>query len=1211
VLAIVTARGGLVHRRLVAQFAAIAVGVVLVAPMVPAASLANSSQRPAAPLTPSTDGPSARVAASLPKAPGPGTAVHAVQARHNVIDPAAYDARLGRAVRVVGQSSPIPKPSATTAPANPTPAPPAPDGASPDSTPSPTAVSPLITGSKIYGTVKNQAGSVLPGIVVTLTPQFSGSPYTATTNSAGAFVASVRGGGEWYVVKYHDPKGTYFDGYYGGGGLTTGIGPTPVISMYSTPRTANATMRLAFHITGHVQDQANAPIADIEVAVYTTGQTFVDFATTDSNGDYAITVSAGSYYIYEGDGLHDVARGCWSPSGPSGVWSTCTVYKITTADIVVDMTVPPPPTVTGHLYAAATGLGEAASLAFLETLDSGAGSASGNADATGAYTVKLQPGRYYMAAGGNVTGYLSRHGWSPDKSEAIQITVTAAGVTGVDLTVPDWGSITGSIEGSPCSTNGIYVDVYDNSGYVTSTQVDYSGHYSVAVPEGTFWLDFFDPTGSCASGWYENGSLVARGSLASPIAVTAAVPGTASVVLPTPRWISGKLSSSNGAALGDPQTVQVWVGSDYYLQTDTLSNGTFSLPVLPGTYKLFVAARGFANGWIYGKTLIYASASATAINVTSANKSVAVTLPTTSVFIHGKVTSAGKAVSGIEVVAYAGNDEAGWTTTDTTGQYWIDLRSGSYSLAEMGSATLLSGVYASGSFSPYWSDRTKVTATSTGATANFAVGAAHRVHGVVRGTAPAGVHDVLAELFDARGLYDYVRTGYGGEFDELLPAHDFRLGFYDATNTWGTAWYSAGGPVRNSQDATTLAMTSDLLDLAITLPPVTVPDPPTGVSGAPFDGGGVVTWSAPANDGWRPITGYTATASPGGANCSSGASDNRCVITGLLDGTPYTFTVTATNMKGTSDASTPSAAMEPNNLPAPPDPVMASGYHLGALLSWTASPGATGYQATSSPGGLTCSTLGETSCVLPGLADGTEYTFTVVASNGNGSGPVSGPSNAVTPALPNAAMTALPATSPITSLMLNWSSPGNQNPATYDVRYRRAPWNGALSGYTSLLSGSAALGATLAVGAGTTYCYSARAHDLGSTTSAWSAETCTAVPLDDRSLSRSSGWSLLANASDYRGTVLRTTTLGAKLTRTGVVAKTLTLVATTCPSCGTVRVYWGTTLLKTISLVSSTTVHRKVFTIAQFSAAKTGTVVIKVSTSGKAVLIDGLGIRRV
>ena len=38
------------------------------------------------------------------------------------------------------------------------------------------------------------------------------------------------------------------------------------------------------------------------------------------------------------------------------------------------------------------------------------------------------------------------------------------------------------------------------------------------------------------------------------------------------------------------------------------------------------------------------------------------------------------------------------------------------------------------------------------------------------------------------------------------------------------------------------------------------------------------------------------------------------------------------------------------------------------------------------------------------------------------------------------------------------------------------------------------------------------------------------------------------------------------------MAKRIALVATTCPTCGSVKVYWGSTLIKTISLYSRTTV---------------------------------------
>jgi len=67
-----------------------------------------------------------------------------------------------------------------------------------------------------------------------------------------------------------------------------------------------------------------------------------------------------------------------------------------------------------------------------------------------------------------------------------------------------------------------------------------------------------------------------------------------------------------------------------------------------------------------------------------------------------------------------------------------------------------------------------------------------------------------------------------------------------------------------------------------------------------------VSWQAPA-DGASPITGYTAVASPGGASCTADAPATSCRITGLKDGSAYTFTVTATNAFGTSPASEPTA----------------------------------------------------------------------------------------------------------------------------------------------------------------------------------------------------------------------------------------------------------------------------------------------------------------
>ena len=70
-----------------------------------------------------------------------------------------------------------------------------------------------------------------------------------------------------------------------------------------------------------------------------------------------------------------------------------------------------------------------------------------------------------------------------------------------------------------------------------------------------------------------------------------------------------------------------------------------------------------------------------------------------------------------------------------------------------------------------------------------------------------------------------------------------------------------------------------------------------------------VSFIAPVNDGGTPISGYTVTSSPGGLTATGPASP--VIVKGLTTGTPYTFTVTATNSTGTSVASAASNQVTP------------------------------------------------------------------------------------------------------------------------------------------------------------------------------------------------------------------------------------------------------------------------------------------------------------
>ena len=145
----------------------------------------------------------------------------------------------------------------------------------------------------------------------------------------------------------------------------------------------------------------------------------------------------------------------------------------------------------------------------------------------------------------------------------------------------------------------------------------------------------------------------------------------------------------------------------------------------------------------------------------------------------------------------------------------------------------------------------------------------------------------------------YSNTGLGGltTYNYLLIPYT-----YDGTNSATYNYLTTSAP---TAAVTTLSALPDA--------PTIGTASATGVSGQ-----AQVSFTAPSNGGGSAITTYTATSSPEGITGTvSQAGSGSITVSGLTDGTAYTFTVTATNTAGTGVSSGASNSITPNATSTP------------------------------------------------------------------------------------------------------------------------------------------------------------------------------------------------------------------------------------------------------------------------------------------------------
>lgn len=190
-------------------------------------------------------------------------------------------------------------------------------------------------------------------------------------------------------------------------------------------------------------------------------------------------------------------------------------------------------------------------------------------------------------------------------------------------------------------------------------------------------------------------------------------------------------------------------------------------------------------------------------------------------------------------------------------------------------------------------------AAVTAATYVHAVGPAPRPPGNVRVTSSDRAVHVTWSASPSDGIREYVAVASPG--GKSCSTEQLSCTIEGLRN--GRA-YTVSVTARSSTGSS-VSVTADR-----TVTPHGTPGAPRAVRTVAKSSALQVGWRAPLDDGGRPVTGYVATAWPGGKTCQTNAA-RHCTITNLRPGTAYSVTVRAENRAGLGLISPGSQPTEP------------------------------------------------------------------------------------------------------------------------------------------------------------------------------------------------------------------------------------------------------------------------------------------------------------
>jgi hypothetical protein len=859
---------------------------------------------------------------------------------------------------------------------------------------------------RVQGAVADTAGNPLAGVAVTLVPR--GMPSTWSYASA-----TTTGDGRYTLYVPTSLAGTW-DVWADRAGVFEAL--VANVTLAGTDLSdVDFRLRALPVIEGSLIDTSGRPIAGIGITVATRVGTrdWRDYATTDAAGHYRMVLP-----IDRAGGRATLAIADPTAAHPNGWLGASGFSKDTplTFAIAADSTrtdelvVPTYRTLSGRLLGPDGAPVVYAAVSAYTGATAPYATQQARTSQDGSWSIKLLPGAWYIAIA-SPSGYTS--GWLGD--EGFHFSPAPAGAFHLadedmvrDVNLPPSLEMSGRVTYGGKPVAGVEVDILLNGSAYTSTRTWTDGIWRVPVAPGAYIVGFYDEYSRYAQGWIGETGYTMDPDAAKVISVSTADVTGVNIALKKAVLVSGTVRTTGGTALKDV-FVEVFANGTYIAGDTTSSRGRWMFYVPPASSVqvwIYDWYGRVAPGWRTSTSLTanYASAAVTRVGTKDVS-GIAVRAPKPRMIsgVANVTNEAGstKSLKGASLEAVAYGSSASFATAGTGGAFKMPVLPGTYrvwadTIGLNGAvvAPYAGGWYRSSGVTADYARAATITPPSAGSRITVRLSPPSRIGGDLTDVGGWPI-DGVAVVFANGYRYDAVATK-NGAYRITVPPGTYRVGFYDPYGTHLEGWYSTTGYQADYGDATDVEVAyADYREASVELPLDAPPAAPTGVSATPFHASARVTFTEPGTSASRPIIHSTVTSHPGNRQCTARGTTS-CLVTGLTDGTAYTFTATSTTNVGSGAPSAASAPVTPLGVPdAPVAPtVTPSGFTPTVHWITPADNGTaiSGYTVTAAPGGATCTAAGDaTSCTFEALPVGW-YRFTVVAANALGSGPVSAPS---------------------------------------------------------------------------------------------------------------------------------------------------------------------------------------------------------------------------